>query len=103
MKHVSRRIPLNTLIDQEIRATSMFLILLLTVVFVSDLITNVFLMNGTGLGYLLLPYVFLYLLIPLAIKFIKDKKPRYIKYMFFSTFITISIVVEIFMFWGSAD
>ncbi|MEX2415665.1 MAG: hypothetical protein WD424_05935 [Paenibacillaceae bacterium] len=95
-----RRISMNTLIGQEKRAATLFLILLLSVVFMSDFGVVSFLSNGFSLK-LLLPYLFLYLQIPLVIVFINKRNPGYIKYMFFLTYISISTFNEIFLFLGT--
>jgi hypothetical protein len=73
-----RRIPLSALIGQEKRSVNLFVILLLTVIFMIDLITVHYFTEGVGI-IILLPYGFLYLLIPTAIYF-KKRNPRYIYY-----------------------
>jgi len=92
----------KALIGQEKRAAKLFVILLLSVIFIIDVvIKNI---SDDGLGYtLLLPYIFLFMLIPIAIVYSKRENPRYVKYMYFFTYIIICFISEVVVFWGSLD
>lgn len=93
---------MKALIGQERRAANLFVIILLSVVFTTDLLIKSIISDGFGLG-LLLPYIFLYLLIPFAVFFIKEQNSRYIKYVFFLTYMIVSFINEIVVFWGGSD
>ncbi len=99
---MNRRMQLKALIGQEKRATNMFMILLFSIVFLIDFVIASVLSNGYGMR-LLLPYLFLFLQIPLAVFFIKKQNPRYIKYILFLTFIIVSFINDIYLFWGSSS
>ena len=66
------RIPLHTLIGQEKRAVKLFLTLLLSVIFITDVII-IFFGDKSSFTWLI-PYIFLYLLIPISIVLIKKQK-----------------------------
>jgi HD-GYP domain-containing protein (c-di-GMP phosphodiesterase class II) len=99
---MNRKMLLRALIEQERRAASLFVILLLSVICMIDLAIIIYADHGPGL-ILLLPYTFLYLLIPLAIVLYKKQNPRYIKYMFFLTYTIVCFIIEIAVFFGSSD
>ncbi|MEX2415666.1 MAG: HAMP domain-containing sensor histidine kinase [Paenibacillaceae bacterium] len=93
---------LNTLIGQEKRAANLFIFLLVTLIFISDFLTQFFSLGIFGL-LLLFPYLIIFLLIPSAFVLIKKNNPRRIKYVFFLTFLFVSLVTEITIYWGSTD
>jgi putative nucleotidyltransferase with HDIG domain len=93
---------LNTLIGQEKRAAKLFLSLLLSFIFITDVIFKSFFLKGSGIE-LLLPYIFLFILIPLAIVFSRKQNPRCIKYVFFSAYMIVCLPNEIIFFWGSTE
>lgn len=99
---MNRRMQLKALIGQEKRAANLFVILLLSVIFVTDVLFVTFVPNGFGL-WILIPYIFLYLLIPLVFVMNKKENPRYIKYIFFAVFILVCFINEIILFWDSSD
>ena len=95
------RIPLHTLIGQEKRAVKLFLTLLLSVIFITDVII-IFFGDKSSFTWLI-PYIFLYLLIPISIVLIKKQKIEYIKYVYFLTYMFVCIIDEIVAFWGWGD
>src|SRR5690554_4537735 len=99
---MNRRMQLTALIGQEKRTANLFVVLLLTVILITDLVIARFSMSRIGLE-LLIPYVFLYILIPVAIYFSNNHNPRYIKYIYFFTYLIVCFANEIFVFWGSSD
>ena len=98
-----RNLPQNTLIGQEKRATTLFLFLLLIVISIIDLLISIIGDEDLRIQIqLLTPYIFLYMLVPFTV--VKKKlNQRYIKYVFFSVYMIISFINEIFIFWGSSD
>jgi putative nucleotidyltransferase with HDIG domain len=99
---MNRKMLLRALIEQERRAASLFVILLLSVICIIDLLIITFTEHDLGF-IMILPYAFLYLLIPITIVLFKKQNPRYIKYMFFLTYTVICFSIEIFVFWGSSE
>ncbi|MEX1029595.1 MAG: HD-GYP domain-containing protein [Paenibacillaceae bacterium] len=93
---------MKALIGQEKRAANLFVILLLSVIFVSDVLFVTFVPNEVGF-WLLTPYIFLYLLIPIVFIMNKRQSPRYIKYIFFFIFIVVCLINEIVLFWESPN
>ena len=92
-----RNLPQNTLIGQEKRATTLFLFLLLIVISIIDLLISIIGDEDLRIQIqLLTPYIFLYMLVPFTV--VKKKlNQRYIKYVFFSVYMIISFINEIFL------
>ncbi len=95
-----RSLRFNTLIGQERRAIKLFLILLLSVILIFDYIIIRFVGDGIGLS-MLLPYLFLYLLIPVAF-FLNKKDPKSIKYFFFWGYLIVCFIAEMVVFWNNS-
>ncbi len=99
---MTRKMPLSNLLGQEKRAANLFIILLLTIIFATDVLIVRFIPNNFGF-YLLIPYIFLYLLIPVVYQLNKKLYSQYIKYIVFMTFIVVCLANELILFWDSFD
>ncbi len=99
---MNRRMQLKALIGQEKRAANLFVTILLSIIFLTDWVVIRFFGDGLGI-VMLLPYLFLFLLIPIAVNQTKKQNPRLIKYTFFLTYLIVSFVTELVVFWGSTD
>lgn len=99
---MNRRMLMRALIEQERRAASLFVFLLLTVIFAIDFFIAKYSSDGYGYG-LLTPYTVLYLLIPFGVYFSKKQDPRYIKYIYFFAYLFVCFIMEIAEFRGSSE
>ncbi|WP_127579703.1 HD-GYP domain-containing protein [Paenibacillus koleovorans] len=97
----------QTVIDQELRAVKLFLVLyyLLQVIFdysLYYLFPGVFSTNRSfnegGLGYFL--YIIELALLPYAIYLIRQKNPFPIKYLYLGVFLLATMTNDIMMYWG---
>lgn len=93
---------MKALIEQEKRAANLFVILLLSVIFLTDVLISTLFLDGLGFK-LLIPYIFLFLLLPFTVFFSRKENPRYIKYIFFLTYLITCLVNEIVIFWESTE
>jgi len=94
------RLLLNTLIAQEKRAAHLFLIMLLSIVFLIDYLNTRYVSDHRSL-IILIPYFILFLCLPLAIYHIKRNNPRNIKYIFFLVYTVTNAIVELFIYWNT--
>ena len=97
-----RSVRMNTLIGQEKCTTTLFLTLLVTVIFFLDLSIPIVTIRDS-LMVVLIPYLCMFILLPLAIYFVRKKNPRHVKYLFFLTFLIVSFLNEVIIYWGSSD
>lgn len=94
---------LRTLIGQEERAAKLFIWLLVTVIFVID-IWVVYFATGMNRGWQqLLPYLVLFLLIPVSYYLILIHNAHLIKFIFFLGYTVSNLICEIIIFWDGID
>ncbi|MFX3624453.1 MAG: ATP-binding protein [Ectobacillus sp.] len=100
---------IHVLVREEIKAIKLFLWLFYIIFFVYDIfyyfiypqigdVQRGFPTNG--LGYWL--YIFLLLLLPLAIYFLKKGRPYIVKYIYFISYVCIDIINNFMIYWGTA-
>lgn len=88
----------STFIEQEKRAMKLFLLLLLTVVFVTDIfLSRVFKPEQESVP--LYAYLSFLVVLPIVIYYWKKENPRPIKYVLFFTFTSANFILDIMIFW----
>lgn len=93
-----RKLLLSTLIQQEKRAAKVFLVLFLTVVFISDILNIFIIQQGKNIEALV-GYGAVILALPVLIYFIRNENPRYIKYIVFTLYMVSNLIAEIIFYW----
>lgn len=92
----------STFIEQEKRAIKLFLLLLLTVVFATDLfLTRVFKPEQESVP--LYAYLSFIAILPIVVYFLKKEKPAPVKYALFFTYTLTNFSIDIVIFWDKGE
>lgn len=94
-----KKLLLYTLIDQEKRAANLFLFMLMTIILFVDIL-NTLLLSERKSPISLIPYGVLILCLPMAVYFVKNKNPRFIKYLFFFAYTIANLLTESYIYSG---